>query len=101
MVRATVAVLAITARSQNDANAIDIRQRARSHHIRLWCMTTLPRIRRLTGQLVAALVRDYGPEHAARMLEYAAAEIRAAADLYPSLSPNKKGPFGPFRNSLF
>lgn len=42
-------------------------------------MDDLTQIQRLTGELVALLVREFGPEHAARMLEHAAAEIRAAA----------------------
>src|SRR5688572_4176548 len=37
----------------------------------------LERIRRLTGELLDALLAEFGPEHAAALLEHAAAEVRA------------------------
>ena len=64
-------------------------------------MDALLEIKRLTGELIAALVREFGPDHAARLLEYTAAEIRATCDLYPSLYPKRKRPFRAIRKSLF
>jgi hypothetical protein len=41
------------------------------------------KIQRLTRELAAALVAEFGPVEAARLLEDAAAEIRAAANMPP------------------
>ncbi|HEX6571237.1 MAG TPA: hypothetical protein VF055_04380 [Steroidobacteraceae bacterium] len=45
------------------------------------------RIERLTRELKDELLAEFGPEHAARMLEHAAAEIRRAGEVEP------RGPF--------
>jgi hypothetical protein len=46
-------------------------------------MYNVLKIQRLTRELAAALVAEFGPVEAARRLEHAAGEIRATARLSP------------------
>jgi len=50
-------------------------------------MYNVLKIQRLTRELAAALIAEFGSAEAARLLEQAAADVRAVAKLSPDLQP--------------